>query len=131
MFEVEDLPLYYINGPKISDVLVYIISLEEHVWGVKVLPYTGCMKGLIFAKWTLCLKYVLGIINLGTYIHIGGWWILCVNETYTKGHAYLLLFFPHLFCVSFYLQVEGLGIHTCNSCSDLCRRGGLVNFQIT
>jgi hypothetical protein len=50
VFEVEDLPSYYINRPKISDVLVYKVNLEEHMWGVKVLPYTGCMKGLIFAN---------------------------------------------------------------------------------
>jgi len=65
-----------------------------------------------------------------TSILVGGGYCV-LNEAYIEGHAYLLLFFPHLFCVIFYLQVEALGIHTCNSCSDLCRRGGFVNFQIT
>jgi hypothetical protein len=62
-----------------------------------------------------------------TSILVGGRYRV-LNEAYIEGHTYLLLFFPHLFCMIFYLQVEALGIHTCNSCNDLCRRRGFVNF---
>jgi hypothetical protein len=49
LFEVEVLLSYCIDGPEImGDVLLYKISLENHPWGVKVLPYLECMKGFVF-----------------------------------------------------------------------------------
>ncbi len=49
LFEKEDLLSYCIDGPKIlGNVLLYKISLENHPWSVKVLPYLECMKGFVF-----------------------------------------------------------------------------------
>jgi hypothetical protein len=43
----------------------------------------------------------------------GGYFVF--SEAYTEGEACLFFSFPHLFCVIFYLQVEALGIRTCNN----------------
>jgi hypothetical protein len=80
LFEVEDMLSYCIVGLEIlGDLLLYKINLENHPWGVKILPYLECMKGFLFGNWILCLKFIVGNNVRKTYVHISGWWILCAK----------------------------------------------------
>jgi len=49
LFEIEDPLSYYIDGLEIlGNLLLYKINLENHPWGVKVLPYLDCINGFVF-----------------------------------------------------------------------------------
>ncbi len=78
-FEIEPLPSYYINCPKLGDLFIYKVPLKVHPSGVNFIFIKLEIYHCNFKSFCFCLRKVNWVLK--AYVHIGGWWILVsLNE---------------------------------------------------
>jgi hypothetical protein len=73
-FEIEPLPFYYINHPKLSDLLIYKVPLRVHPWGVNFIHIKPKIYHYNFKNFCFCVRKMDWALK--AYVHIRGWWIL-------------------------------------------------------
>jgi hypothetical protein len=73
MFKIEPLLFYYINRPKLGDLIVNKVPLQVHPWSVNFILVKPQIYHYNFKNFYFCVKKMNWVLK--AYVHIGGWWI--------------------------------------------------------
>jgi hypothetical protein len=93
-FEIEQLPFYNINCPKLGDLLVYKVPLRVHPWHVNFILIKLEIYCCNFKNFCFCVKKVDCVLK--AYVHIGGWWILVSLDELEMQRLYQVNVFSYL-----------------------------------
>jgi hypothetical protein len=93
-FEIEPLPFYYIDHPKLGDLLVYKVLLRAHPWGVNFIFIKLEIYHYNFKNFCFCVRKVDYVLK--AYVHIEGWWILVLLDELEMQKFYNVNVFSYL-----------------------------------
>jgi hypothetical protein len=93
-FEIEPLPSYCVDCPKLGDLFIHKVILRVHPWGVNFILIKLEIYHYNFKKFCFCVKKVNFVLK--AYVHIGGWWIFVLLDELEMKKLYQVNVFSYL-----------------------------------